>query len=412
MRLLIIEQPLNNRGDESAHRGLIKTLLNNYKNLTIDILFLGRTQQEIDFFKVNSPQVNYINIEDKSKYFTPMRIIKYSTMFRIPSIVFIFPFARKLIRVYKKADYIMCAPGGINLGGFQDWRHLGLLKIVIKLNKPLIYFARSIGPFSNENYLSSLFSKESINLLKKTVYLSLRDNSSQKYADTYNIKYIKTIDSAFLDNTYVNIPENIMEEIGSNYIVIVPNSLTWHNSFKNLPYEFVKSFWIKLINRLMDIYPQYKIVMLPQTIGYSKYLQDGYIYFNEIKTVSNNPNMIYILEEKYGSDIQQSIIKGAKFLIGARYHSIIFSINQGTPFISLSYEHKMTGVLNMLKLQDYEINLRKILNDIYENASEIDNFIKQLINLTKSLPANIDYKKSAYDIAIKAFYELDNIINK
>lgn len=413
MHLLIIEQPLNNRGDEAAHRGLINSLLNRYSTLEINILFYNREQQDIDYFKVTSERVNYLNIQTKKhRIFSIQRIIKLIMMLDMPVLLYFIPFIRKVLSLYKKADYIMCAPGGMNLGGFQDWIHAAFLHLAAKTKKPVIYFARSIGPFTENTYLERTFKKRSLKLLNYFPYISLRDNKSQEIAKQLNVKFISTVDSAFLSTPNINLPETITLKLWDNYIVIVPNSLTWHKDFKNLPYDFVKGFWCKLVDMLLVNYPYSQILMLPQTIGYSKILADGYIYFNEIKDLTIHPERIFVLDEQYGSDIQQAIISKAKFLIGARYHSIIFAINQHIPFVSLSYEHKMTGILNCLSLQQNEILIQNVLNDIYAGNLLLVNgcqLIIDKINLNENIK---DKAILANSIARQALQKLDDIIIK
>lgn len=411
MHLLIIEQPLNNRGDEAAHRGLINTLLSRYPALTIDVLFYNRKQQDIDYFKVASERVNYLNVPTKNhRIFSIQRILKLIMMLNAPVILYFLPFVRKVLSIYKKADYIMCAPGGINLGGFQDWIHTAFLHLAVKTKKPVIYFARSIGPFAENTYLEKTFKKHSLNLLNSFAYVSLRDNKSQEFARQLNVAFIPTIDSAFLSTPNIKLPEAISSKLDDSYIVVVPNSLTWHNDFKNLPYDFVKEFWYKLINALLIKYPSSQIVMLPQTIGYSKMLADGFIYFNEIKLLTVQPERIFVLDEQYGSDIQQMIITKAKFLIGARYHSVIFAINQQIPFVSLSYEHKMTGVLDSLSLQQNEVLIQKVLNNIYTGKQTIENGVQLIIDKIH-LEDNIKDKSIlANTIAIQALQQLDSIL--
>lgn len=413
MRLLIIEQPLNNRGDEAAHKGLINSLLDRYPILEIDILFYDRKQQDIDYFKVASERVNYLNIQTKKRrIFSIQHIIKLIMMLNIPILLYFLPFIRKILSFYKNADYIMCAPGGMNLGGFQDWIHAAFLYLAVHTKKTVIYFARSIGPFAENTYLERTFKKQSLKLLNCFSYTSLRDNKSQEIAKQLNIKFISTVDSAFLSTPNINLPESITSKLWDNYIVVVPNSLTWHKDFKNLPYEFVKGFWSKLVDMLLDNYPNSQILMLPQTIGYSKLLADGYIYFNEIRDLSIHPERIFVLDEQYGSDIQQTIIRRANFLIGARYHSIIFAINQHIPFVSLSYEHKMTGILASLSLQQNEILIKSLLNDIYVgNISLADGclLIINKINLNENIG---DKAILANFIARQALQELDNILIK
>lgn len=351
MTILIIEQPLNNRGDESAHRGLVNKLIKEYPNIKIKVLFYGRKDKDIDVFRVESSRVEYINIhlgQFVSKYHT--RIIKVLMMSRLTKLLYLLPGIRNVLKEYKSADFVLCAPGGMNLGGFRDWIHQAFLLLAKYENRKIIYWGRSIGPFSSATYLDRLFKKRSIDLLDYFSFISLRDYKSQTIAKQLNVNYTPTIDSAFLRDVPYELPKEILDKIKETpYIVLVPNSLAWHSNFKTYTFEDIQSFWIKMVNTLSKFYPNSKIVMLPQTIGYSKWLPDGEIYFNKIRNGSDCKSQIIVLDEKYGSDIQQAIISNAQFLIGARYHSVIFAINQGVPFISLSYEHKMNGVIEMLK---------------------------------------------------------------
>lgn len=413
MKILVIEQPLNNRGDESAHRGLMNKFIQEYPDVQIKVLFYGKRDKEINEFRVNSHQIEYVNI--------PLRII-YNPIFRreiilimkfnMPHLLYLLPKIRVMLKFYREADYILCAPGGINLGGFQDWVHQAFLNLAMYEHKKVIYYGRSIGPFSETTYLNRLFKKNSERLLKYFGYISLRDAKSQSIAKKLRIKYTPTIDSAFLVEPKTDIPRFFDKKMNKDpYIIFVPNSLAWHKNFKFYTFEEIKSFWITLLNKLVESYPEHKIVMLPQTIGYSKFLPDGYIYFNEIKNQSNFPNRVFVLEEQYGSDIQQSIISNASFLIGARYHSIIFSINQDVSFISLSYEHKMNGVVEILNKKDCEIDLVKEFAD--QPMSDIlqSDLIERIITKSHVLESIKGTKKVAHNIANNGFEELKTFIN-
>lgn len=408
MRILVIEQPLNNRGDESAHRGLMKKFVEEYPNVQIKVLFYGRNNREINEFRVDAHQIEYVNIPlgTRSKHCLD-RMIKLVMMLNAPQLLYILPTIQMMLKYYREADYILCAPGGMNLGGFQDWVHQAFLKLAMYEHKKTIYYGRSIGPFIDNSYLSRLFKRNSVQLLRYFVYVSLRDAKSQLIAQKLGIKYIPTIDSAFLSESKSEKPKMFIDYVNKEpYIVFVPNSLAWHKSFKSYSYDDIKLFWIKLLNKLAKTYPEHKIVMLPQTIGYSKLLPDGYIYFNEIKNQSEFPNRVFVLPEQYGSDVQQAIISGADFLIGARYHSIIFAINQAVPFISLSYEHKMNGVVETVNKRESEIDLvenfaNKPIADILQG-----DLIEHIVKMTQELEQIKDAQELAHNIANQGFEEL------
>ena len=50
MNILIVNQPLNNRGDESAHKGLVRRLSKQYPKGEINVLFVSANQDSVNQF--------------------------------------------------------------------------------------------------------------------------------------------------------------------------------------------------------------------------------------------------------------------------------------------------------------------------------------------------------------------------
>ena len=99
--------------------------------------------------------------------------------------------------------------------------------------------------------------------------------------------------------------------------------------------------------------------MLPQT--YRSVIND-YGYFCRLsERAAGKP--VVVIDEQQSSDVQQKIIAGAHLVVGERYHSIVFAINNRTPFVSLSYEHKMTGLLEKLGLLDRSVDMQACFAD-------------------------------------------------
>lgn len=136
--------------------------------------------------------------------------------------------------------------------------------------------------------------------------------------------------------------------------------------------------------------------MLPQTNNQKR---NDYSYFKELRDISPYQKNIVIIPDTYSSDVQQAIIKNAILMVGARYHSIVFAINQGIPFISLSYEHKMSGLLEVLKKTNRMIDITKIFKNDLEMESALSHFESQVIDLVKSENA----QQEAKEIASKCF---------
>ena len=72
MRILIVNQPLNNRGDESAHKALIRSIIRALHNAHVQVLFVGSNEDSIRQFTVHS-NVQYTNLKKGKFYSTFMK---------------------------------------------------------------------------------------------------------------------------------------------------------------------------------------------------------------------------------------------------------------------------------------------------------------------------------------------------
>lgn len=404
MKIAVVNQPLANRGDESAHKAFVRQLAKTLPDSQIDVLFLGDRQDWIDEFCVHLPNVNYINITGKGQRFV-WRVIKECFWKKMFFMSYFLPALAKYRRHIKKYDKIICAPGGMCMGGFLNWMHIWILYSAMKLKKPIMYWGRSIGPFTEEDYVHKVFKERSVELLKYFSYISLRDSISVNFANNFGVSVDEIVDSAFLECPKVDIPSNIANEIGNEeYVVFVPNELSWHPRYKVVEQTIIDNFYISIIDLINNEYPNVKILMLPQT--YKSNIND-YDYFIKLKSKCDYKNII-VVDENQNSDIQQAIISKSKMVIGARYHSIVFAINNEIPFISLSYEHKMKGLLEKLNYSNSLIEIQDIFDK--ENNDKYDLALKQVKQML-SLRLNVS-NVTAKQIVNNGFKNLIAYLNE
>lgn len=403
MKILVINQPLANRGDESAHRALLRRISSDFNNSTIDVLFVGTNEKHINEIKVVAHNINYINIKSK-----PKRGYSFLTKlaFKINSI---FPLyfntaSRKQLKTIKSYDLIVNAPGGISMGAFLNIYHVENLLIAKHFNKPIAYYGRSVGPFLTENKEQQIFKNRSYEVMRYFSFFSLRDSKSIALMNDSGIPYTLTVDTAFIDSPKVSIPKEIQLSLkGKDYIVFVPNKLTWQYAYKTIPQTRIDGFYLEIIDIIKNKWPSHKIVMLPQTDKDRQYFVD--------LTSSLNDKDIVIIDDIYGSDLQQTIIAGSRCVIGARYHSIVFAINNGVSFVSLSYEHKMVGLLEILG--DTE-NMVDITKTFYDEESVLNTLNKLKNILSHNIPmSNIGaLKNKAESIAERSYQEFVEYVKK
>lgn len=167
-------------------------------------------------------------------------------------------------------------------------------------------------------------------------------------------------------------------------------------------------FYTGLLSRLKKAYPGTRFVMLPQTYNEITRERKDYLFFKEIADHMNDSDVI-AMPETLGSDIQQTIIRGAKFLIGSRYHSVVFAINQSTPFVALSYEHKIAGLADILGLTDCYI---PIDGKSFASDTAIDSLIEQCISRVGIIDVKVMEKarQKAKTIAYERIADLKKII--
>lgn len=393
MNILLIDQPLWNRGDESAHKGLVRSILKAIPNARIKVMELGVSPAAIDEFDMKLPQVEFVNITPLNEVWFN-RVARHSYRWNAGWTLTLCPTGNKIKRLYKWADMVMMAPGGINLGGFQDWRHLSLLLLARSMGKPLAYYGRSIGPFTTATRAQRRFRHLAKKALEYCSFVCLRDEKSVNVARELGINCTPTVDSAFLDATEADVPDDVRRIIGGGeYIVFVPNELVWHYAYRNtVQPQTINRFYADLVRIMQELYPKHKIVMLPQTNNQTR---NDYQYFRELRETFLRKEPVVIIPDTYNSDVQQAVIRQAALMVGARYHSIVFGINQGIPFISLSYEHKMAGLLESLGETDRMIDITNIFTDKAAADQACEHFRDLACNLKSATSAQIKAKETA-----------------
>ena len=162
MKIAIINQPLANRGDEAAHKAFVRRLAAALPDCQIDVIFLYALQENVDAIKVEAENVRYIIMPRWRIMGVPIKMSFFLNAFWVS---YFHPTLHKFWTTLKGYDKVICAPGGICMGGFMDWSHIWTLTVAKKLKKPIFYWGRSIGPFSDETYKKKVFKKYSYDLL-------------------------------------------------------------------------------------------------------------------------------------------------------------------------------------------------------------------------------------------------------
>ncbi len=317
----------NNFGDET----ILKILINNLKSFDIN--------PDITVFSSNPDNTSKIHNVKSVQTFDMVNVIK----------------------ALKNCDCLISGGGSL----LQDVTsiksliyYLTVLACAQFFRKKTIIFAQGIGPINNK-YLQKITSA----ILKKTSFISVRDDKSLELLDKWEIKAIKTPDPVW------NIPLVNIQKTNKIGVQL--------RSSKNLSEETVKN----LANCINKYFPGREIILmalqneqdLPVLEKLKPYLNNSVIYEN----TSN---------EKIIQDIAS-----LDTLIAMRYHACLAAIKNNVKLLPLSYDIKVENLAKDFSLEYINLN----------NPSNTDEIFNKFIKST------INYKKyEEYDFNI-----LKNVLN-
>jgi len=363
-KIVITNSHADNRGDEAAQRSMINSLRQLLPDARFTVLTISPKgldlQEEVKILKTFS-------VTRKGAIPIVLWALIRSLGIPLPK------HGRnslKAIEAIAKADMVISAPGGPYIGDLYSSHeirehlfHIFLSKI---MRKPVMIYAPSMGPFNSRkrNILRRY-------LLNKVEIITLRDSISKDYLDglklTRPLVYV-TVDSAFQDTINLEkdrlesimFDENIIDRQNESpnqkpLVGITPTGSNWNFRDSANPQEEQKRYnkiMANTIDYLVDKFDA-RIVFFPQLYGKS----DDVPLIKQIIEQVRRKDQVRILSNSRDSEIQQAVISQMDFVIGNRYHSVIFALKAEVPPICLAYEHKSIGIMRAAKLEQYVINV-------------------------------------------------------
>ncbi len=304
---------------------------------------------------------------------------------------------KELINEYLKFDMIVYKGGGFihSYGKISDiyvfMYQLYYAIFAKRNNKKVIFLPNSFGPFQN-----SIAKKLYINIMNKADLITVREKISEEqnnnilnnqsflYPDLgFFIKKNKSFDFyKYLTKNNIEI-DNSKKNIG---ITVRPYNFSGHKNKEMLYKKYIKS-----ISKFIEKYQEnYNIFLIAQTMGPSDHENDGLA----IKDVQNNlRNKVSIISDiDLNANDLVSIYGHMDFVIGTRFHSVIFAFTQCVPCIAISYGgNKGEGIMKDFSLGKYEVKIDEI------NESHLIQLFNELIN-DSDIKGIISEKLEEYNI--------------
>jgi len=404
MKILIINQYANNKGDRAILFFIVRELVRN-GILARDICVSTNDRKPW----MDSPVKEYANIrfikwgwngESKS----PVRFLtrvssglkkRYYLHFCIPIVRLVVTHSWKLpfsflfcSRDFKKAlreSDLTISTGGHHLTTILTGGDLSEqmydMALVLSMGKPLVLWAQSIGPL--------LFTKEknmqlACHILEKSKLIYLRDNQSKSVMPeelTHDAKVIRTYDSVFGLNdvtpTYIP-PSRRNDRIGISIYAAGKRTEVELNKYIQCFAYFIKQ--IVMDDHAIHFFP----MELKESVS-----DDRPLIYEIISALDcETREKCLVVEADLETKPHLEEISKCRLFIGHKTHSVVFALTVGTPILAISYHPKTLEFIQQYHLEHFGID-DKILD-----ATLLTSIVREMLSRIDDI-GKMEYDKSA-----------------
>lgn len=284
-------------------------------------------------------------------------------------VFFLSPSKKKTVHLFEKSSACFVKGGGFlhdTNGGitglYTMYYQLFHIKLALSLNKKVFIMPNSFGPFKN-----STSSKLVQKTLSKCTFVSARESISSN-GETNGLKkdYHLFPDLAFfLKSDEKFNAQNYLKNHNIDYknkkLVALtlrpyrfPNSTNPTEKYKEYKDTFEKfAIWLNQNN--------YTPLFVVHTTSKNKHEHDYACIEEIIKKISKKCNYFVLNDNTLNCREIKKIYGLCEFVIGTRFHSVIFSVSQGIPAISITYGgNKGDGITKDIDGGKYAIKIEEL----------------------------------------------------
>ncbi len=234
------------------------------------------------------------------------------------------------------------------------------LQAANQMQKRSIIFSQSLGPYHGffaKKLMSSVFSKSRI-----FVRESLSADLVRQYVANADVS-VKP-DSAFLLGLYQQ--QHYAFDAGSDYAIITLRE-PMHGDVGAIRDNYLAELKQAALT-LLSSGTVKKIAVFPHVTG-PTVLEDDRCISQEFTRLCASP-AVQLIDENYSIKQCLEFYRNARFVIGTRFHSVVFSLCQGTPAVAISYYGpKAQGIMNYIDMAGFclyieQLNATDLLNAV------------------------------------------------
>lgn len=262
---------------------------------------------------------------------------------------------------FAKLDALFVKGGGFlhSYGSFVDpyimYFQLFDVFLAKKKNIPVFVLPNSIGPLKNK-----WASKIVLKALKSAKIVTVREGVSNDFMNKVGVSTFQSPDLGFylspskMDYTKYLLKNRVQLKGKKNVAITVrPYRFDGKENADELYARYIENIYY-LINSLLD--HNIGVTLMAHTIGPSAH-EDDSIPLREIYDKFNGKEgLVYLYDRELNSKDIEKLYSYYDLVIGTRFHSVIFSLNVGTPAIAIAYGgNKAYGIMKDIGLSEYVV---------------------------------------------------------
>lgn len=275
---------------------------------------------------------------------------------------------------------------------------LAPLKLAKRFGACVVCAPQSMGPFATR-----LQKKMVTQVLENVDLVLTREKKTTKLLGELSERFpvVPSVDSGFLFRTEETTSLREQLHIQANALLVGITVRRWLDVRRQRAYEQAIA---KTADYLVTKYDA-TVVFIPQVTS-SLGGDDDRTTAKSVYADITYKDRVFLLEQEYTHQQIKALYSDLDMIIGTRFHSVIFSLTSLVPALAIEYEHKTSGIMHDLALDDWVVKIEDASPQILTH--KIDKLIaaKQQYkhHLKEVLPAYIAKAQKAAEF-IKRVYE-------
>lgn len=295
---------------------------------------------------------------------------------------------REVVELYLQADMIITVGGGYfrTSGDMVTFVNLLLmlhpLRFAEIIAKPTYLYTMSVGPFYHgieRRLVAARFRRAGLVLIREDTSMELLKNIGVQE----NVR--RAVDSGFAFRAGESIGLRARLGVDTSRTLVGVTARKWMDAQRQDAYEQAMADALDGIIDRHDV----DVVCVPQVTSTHNRDDDREVSRSIARRMTHTAE-VHVMEDDYTHHDVKAMYDELDYIIGTRFHSVIFSLTSYVPAIAIEYEHKTSGIMRDLNLSQWTLKIEDVQSD------KIQALFDELLAHTDDYKAQLQAQLSAY----------------